>query len=93
MNLSTRVDIANTELKALKTQESWLSPDLQEIQVLNEELLQNKEELQRQISLQANEIEILSNEIKELREEVDRLNRVLDGERQKNMRSFQQNLS
>ena len=29
MNLTTKVDIAETEMRALRNQDSWISPDLQ----------------------------------------------------------------
>ena len=81
-NLSTRVYIAETE-RAFRTQESWIGPDLQEIQKLNEELDQQKENLLSQIASQAEEIENLNIQLTELRTEVDRLNQLLDQERRK----------
>lgn len=76
--MSTRVDIAETEMRALRTQESWIGPDLQEIQRLNEELLEQKSELLAQIAKQADEIEELSAQIQDLRSELDHLQRDRD---------------
>jgi len=57
---------------------------------LTDELTQQKEELQKQISLQAEEMESLTQEIRELRSELDRVSRALDVEREK--QNFQSNL-
>merc|ERR1711874_620462 len=56
MNLTTQVDIAETQMRALRDQDSWIGTDLQDFQRLNDELSQQKEELQKQIALQAQEI-------------------------------------
>ena len=82
-NLSTQIDIKETENRRLKIQESWLGPDLQEIQKLNDELQEQKQELQTLIATQAEEIEKLNLQIEELRSELDRLNRGLDQEKRK----------
>ena len=64
--------------------------DLQDFHRLTDELTQQKEELQKQISLQAEEMESLTQEIQELRAELDRVSRALDVEREK--QNFQANL-
>ena len=63
---------------------------LQDFHRLTDELTQQKEELQKQISLQAAEMESLTQEIQELRSELDRVSRALDVEREK--QNFQSNL-
>ena len=63
---------------------------LQDFHRLTDELTQQKEELQKQISLQAEEMESLTQEIQELRSELDRVSRALDVEREK--QNFQANL-
>ena len=90
-NLSTQIDIKETENRRLKIQESWLGPDLQEIQKLNDELSEQKQELQNLIAQQAEEIENLNVQIVELREEINRLNRNLD-EAKRQKRNFQDDL-
>ena len=89
MTFSTRLDITETELRAVRSQESWIGPEIQDFQRLNEELNEQKEELQTQISIQSEEIENLSKDLRELREELDRVNRMLDYERQKRNLNFQ----
>ena len=64
--------------------------NLQDFHRLTDELTQQKEELQKQISLQAEEMESLTQEIRELRSELDRVSRALDVEREK--QNFQSNL-
>ena len=91
-NLSTQIDIKETENRRLKVQESWLGPDLQEIQKLNDELQEQKQELQNLIAQQAEEIENLNVQIQELRDEIDRLNRNADEERRREKRNFQDDL-
>ena len=68
----------------------YISFDLQDFHRLTDELTQQKEELQQQISLQAEEMESLTQEIRELRSELDRVSRALDVEREK--QNFQANL-
>ena len=63
---------------------------LQDFHRLTDELTQQKEELQKQIALQAAEMESLTQEIQELRSELDRVSRALDVEREK--QNFQSNL-
>ena len=91
-NLSTQIDIKETENRRLKVQESWLGPDLQEIQKLNDQLAEQKQELQSLIAQQAEEIEELNVQIQELRAEIDRLNRNLDEEKRAKQRTFQDQL-
>ena len=64
--------------------------NLQDFHRLTDELTQQKEELQKQISLQAAEMESLTQEIQELRSELDRVSKALDVEREK--QNFQSNL-
>ena len=68
----------------------WFYFNLQDFHRLTDELNQQKEELQKQISLQAEEMESLNQEIRELRSELDRVSRALDVEREK--QNFQSNL-
>ena len=68
----------------------YISFDLQDFHRLTDELTLQKEELQKQISLQAEEMESLTQEIRELRSELDRVSRALDVEREK--QNFQANL-
>ena len=70
--MSTRVDIAETEMRAFRTQESWIGPEIQEIQKLNEELMEQKSQLLSQIAKQADEIVELSAQIQDLRSELER---------------------
>ena len=86
--------LAESQPFLLKTDQKGL-PNLffiafQDFQRLNDELSQQKEELQKQIALQNQEIENLREEIKDLRTELDRANRALDVEREK--QNFQANL-
>merc|ERR1712129_79125 len=90
MNLTTQVDIAETQMRAFQNQDPWIGTDLQDFHRLNDELSQQKEELQTQIALQAQEIENLTEEIKDLRTELDRVSKSLDVEREK--QNFQANL-
>ena len=76
LNLSTRVDIAESEMRVLRTES--LNPDVHEVQRLNEELIQQKDELQHQIAIQAGEIENLQRETRELREELEQVNQALE---------------
>ena len=87
-NLSTRVDIAETEMRVLRTQESWVGSDVIEIQRLNEELSEQKAELHEKIAKQDDEIEKLTHEIAELKNELDRLQRFLSDENSKGQRNF-----
>ena len=82
------MDIAETEMRALRTQESWVGSDVIEIQRLNEELSEQKAELQEKIAKQDDEIEKLTHEIAELKNELDRLQRFLSDENSKGQRHF-----
>ncbi len=84
-NLSTRVDIAESELRIIRNHETWATQDLTDVQQLTEQLNAQKAELQTQLAQQAKEIEDLQGEIRNLKSELAHLTTVFERERSRNV--------
>ena len=61
--MTTKFDLVDTELKAAKSQTTWVASDFTDVQALATQLDEQKLALQRQISEQAHEIESLNEEV------------------------------
>ena len=61
--LTTKYDLVDTELKAVKSHTTWSATELTDFQNIATQLDEEKLALQRQISDQAQEIELLNGEV------------------------------
>lgn len=82
-NLTTKVDVAQSQLKEAKSHSTWINSDLTNVHELAVQLNSQKLELQNQIAEQASEIELLNTEIRSLRNEVSELSAQIQKERER----------
>jgi predicted nucleic acid-binding Zn-ribbon protein len=79
--LTTKYDLVDTELKAVKSHTTWSATELTDFQNIATQLDEEKLALQRQISEQAQEIELLNGEILTLRQEITKLTSIMEEEK------------
>merc|ERR1712126_615239 len=76
--LSTKYDLVDTELRAVKSHTTWSATELADVQNIATQLDEEKLALQRQIADQSQEIELLNGEILTLRQEITKLTTLIE---------------